>query len=93
MQTISLSSRVKIASDMLFREIEGEAVILNLTMGIYFGLGQVGTRIWHLMEQSRRLKDILQSLLKEYGVEESRCREDLFRLIQALHKNGLVEIL
>ena len=93
MQTLSLSSKAKIRNDVLFREIEGEAVILNLATGIYFGLGQVGTRIWHLMEQSRRLKDILRSLLEEYGVEENRCREDLLRLIQALHKSGLVEIL
>ena len=92
MQTISLSSKAKIRNDVLFREIEGEAVILNLATGIYFGLGQVGTAIWRLMEQGRRLKDILQSLVKEYEIEENRCREDLLKLTQALHKNNLVEI-
>ena len=92
MQTISLSSKVKIGNDVVFREIEGEAVILNLEKGIYFGLEPIGTRIWRLIEKYHCLKDILKALLKEYEVEKNRCCEDLMKLVHALHKNGLVQI-
>ena len=92
MEAISISTKAKIHKDVLFREIEGEAVILNLATGIYFGLEQLGTKIWHLIQKGSHLKDILKSLLKEYEVDESRCREDLLKLIRALQKNGLVQV-
>ena len=31
------------------RDLDGEAVILDLGSGTYFGLNQVGTRVWQLI--------------------------------------------
>ena len=33
------------SENVVSRELEGEAVILNLESGVYFGLNEVGTRI------------------------------------------------
>lgn len=44
-QQPSLTSRVRIRDDVLSRDLQGEAVILNLNTGLYFGLDPVGTRI------------------------------------------------
>ena len=43
---ISLNSRVRILDDVLFQELQGEAVLLNLKTGVYLGLDQLGTQIW-----------------------------------------------
>ena len=40
---ISLNSRVLIQDDVLFQELQGEAVLLNLKTGVYLGLNQIGT--------------------------------------------------
>ena len=44
-RAIGLQDSVQISEDAVFRELDGEAVILNLDTGIYFGLNRTGTRI------------------------------------------------
>ena len=88
----SSPSCLKIPEDILFRELEGEAVLLNLKSGVYFGLDPIGTRIWRLIQEKERLEAILQVLVQEYDVEEKKCREDLLHLFGELKKNGLVEV-
>jgi hypothetical protein len=34
-----------VPDDVLFRDLDGEAVILNLRTGTYFGLDELGTRM------------------------------------------------
>ncbi|PYO19380.1 MAG: hypothetical protein DMD85_18645 [Candidatus Rokuibacteriota bacterium] len=45
---ISRHAAIRIRKDVVFRELEGEMVLLNLATGVYFGLDPVGTRIWTL---------------------------------------------
>ncbi len=91
MKTPSLQSKVKIGPDILYREIEGEAVVLNPKTGIYYGLDPMGTRIWHLIEQHKSLERVSRSLQQEFNVEENRCRTDLLKFTGDLRKNGLIE--
>ena len=92
MKIQALSSRVKVSSHILFREMQGEAVLLNFETGVYFGLDSTGTRIWHLFEKKNRLEAVLDSLLHEYKVDAKNCREDLLNFTSSLAKNGLIEI-
>jgi hypothetical protein len=86
----SLGSRIHANSDVLFQDLQGEGVLLNLKTGVYFGLDQVGTRVWQLLEQHEALSDIVEALLAEYDVAEERCRGDLLGLIAEMEKQGLV---
>lgn len=43
--TISLPTRVEISPEVLFQELQGEAVLLNLTSERYYGLDDVGMRM------------------------------------------------
>lgn len=92
-KTPQFPSRLGISKNVLFREIDGEAMLLNLDSGIYFGLDSVGTKIWNLMTEGKPLETIAQSISSEYDVSENRCRTDLFELAEALRKHGLVEVL
>ena len=92
MNSPSLSSTVKISKNILFRELDGEAVLLNSETGVYFGLDASGTAAWQLMQQQKNLHCVLNALLEEYEVDAKTCREDLLKLASTLQKNGLVEI-
>ena len=48
--------------DVVCREIEGEAVLLHLGTGIYFGLNAVGTRIWQLLDAAQDAPAIVDTL-------------------------------
>jgi hypothetical protein len=41
--------KIKISPDVLFQEVSGETVLLDLESEHYFGLDAVGTRIWGLI--------------------------------------------
>jgi hypothetical protein len=85
-----LDRRVAIGEDVIARELEGETVLLNLETGIYFGLDQVGTRIWKLLGAGRPLRTILDTLMAEYDVEREALQGDLVRFIAQLEAKGLV---
>jgi hypothetical protein len=80
-----------ISEDVVFRDLAGEAVILNLASGTYFGLDPVGTRIWHLIGELGSPGKIVEALLSEYEVDEKQVRRDVDDLIEKLIAKGLVK--
>jgi hypothetical protein len=89
---LSLDSRVRIDPDVVFRELDGEAVVLHLVTGLYFGLNEVGSRVWQLIEAEGDLRRVFEALRREYDVADSRLKEDLVRLIEQLREKGLVRV-
>ena len=83
--------RVAIPETVLFRELDGEAVLLALDSGKYFGLNEVGTRMWWMLKQFGDVDVACQALLDEYDVPEARLREDLTSFVETLASRGLVE--
>ena len=72
--------------------VADEAVILHLGSGTYFGLDEVGARIWELIAEPRRVEDVRDRLSEEYEVEPERCAADLLRLLGELAEHDLIEI-
>ena len=87
---VTLASSLRVGEDVVFRELDGEAVILNLASGAYFGLDQVGTRIWQLIEQHGGLRDVLARLREEYDAAPDVLEHDLVDLATQLAAKGLV---
>ena len=85
-------STIQIPQDVLFHELAGEAVLLNLQTGKYFGLDEIGTRMWMLLSENGSVEPVIQALLTEYDVEEEKLRHDLSDLIERLAQNGLVKL-
>jgi hypothetical protein len=90
MPQVTLESRVRWGGDILFRNLDGEAVLVSLESSTYFGLDLVGTRVWELIGERRCLADVLAGLLDEYDVEEERARRDLLGLVDELMVKRLV---
>ena len=88
----TLDSRVRINEDVLFQELQGEAVLLNLKSGVYFGLDPVGTRVWQLLADQDLLADIARSIVAEFDVTEDRCAADLTALVAEMERHGLVTV-
>ena len=89
---LTISSRVVVAETAVFRELEGEAVLLNLDTGIYFGLNEVGTRMWRLLEQHGQLDAVRDAIVGEFDVNASTAERDVLALVGALQDKGLVRV-
>lgn len=86
----TLVSRVRASDDVVFQDLQGEGVLLNLKTGVYFGLDHVGTRVWQLLEKHETLSEIAAAIVAEYDVDEARCADDLLALIAEMEERGLV---
>ena len=89
---ISRHAAIRIGKDVVFRELEGEMVLLNLATGVYFGLDPVGTRIWTLIDARRSSDEIVETLTAEYEVDADTLGADLARFLLALRDNELVDV-
>ena len=89
---VSLDDSITIPDDVLFRELDGEAVLLNLKTGVYFGLNPMATRMWQLIAEGRPLARVLDTLLDEYEVDRGVLESDLLDLARQLCANGLGDV-
>lgn len=87
-----MSSRVAVPSSVLFRNLQGETVLLNLASGQYFSLDQVGTCIWEALRAQGPLANAVSVLLAAFDVDATQAREDVLRFVAQLESHGLVEL-
>ncbi len=92
MSEISCDSVVVLAKDQVSCDLDGEAAILNLNDGMYYGLNEVGARIWSLLSEPITVSLIRDQLEREYDVDSHRCEKDLVRLLSQLQDAGLIEV-
>ena len=89
---LTLSDSVEVVPDVVFRELDGEAVILNLDSGTYFGLDEIGTRIWTLIREHGALQPVFDTLQREFDVDPATLEEDLLALVSDLCLKGLSRV-
>ena len=90
---ISCGSIIVAIKEQVSCDLAGEAVILSLKDGVYYGLDPVGARIWSLIQEPRTLVEVRDAITDEYDVEPERCESDLLKLVRQLADNGLIEVL
>jgi hypothetical protein len=89
---ISGSSTVVAVKHQVSCDLAGDAAILDMKSGIYYGLNPIGALIWQLVQAPQTVNAIRDVILREYDVEPVRCEEDLLTLLQELASRGLIEV-
>jgi coenzyme PQQ synthesis protein D (PqqD) len=89
---VSRSSTVVAARSQVSCDLDGEAAILHLESGVYYGLNPVGAWIWNLIQRPMTVDEIRRAILKRYDVEPDLCERDLHTLLQDLAAADLIEI-
>lgn len=77
---------------MLFRQLDQEAVLLDLKSGTYFGLNEVGARVWQLILEHGRLSQVLDALVQEFEAEPEVVERDLLALAGQLVARQLAAV-
>jgi hypothetical protein len=89
-QTLNLHQTIALSPDVISQEVSGETVLLDLESENYFGLDEVGTRIWQLIKETNDLNTIYNTLLSEYEVPAERLQQDLTTLLTEIEGLGLI---
>lgn len=82
---------VRVNPNALHRELQGEGVLLQLDTGEYFGLDEVGQRMWTLMLELGDLSAVRARLLDEFDVDPETLSRDLNKLVDELVANKLLD--
>ena len=89
---LSFSDRVEIPKHVLVRALDKECVLLSLQAEIYYGLDEVGTRMWEAVTTAPNIQSAYEQLLSEFDVEADKLRQDLLVLLERLVDRGLLRI-
>ena len=89
---VDFTKRVSVPAHVMFRQLSGESILLNLNNEQYFGLDDIGTQMWILLSQSGSIELAYRDLIQEYQVDPDQLRCDLAELVQSLSEQGLVDI-
>ena len=91
-KTISKSSTPAVGDHVISADLDGEAVMLNLQSGVYYGLDGVGFKVWGLIQEGKTFEEITHAVVEEYEVEPDECRRDVRALLRQMADKGLVAI-
>lgn len=93
MQEITLATTVKKNDKILVQHLDEDIVMANIDSGYYFGVNQTSKRIWEMMAAPVTIADICSQLQQEYAVDTITCESQVLTFVQALAREGLVEML
>ena len=83
------TARFTVKPDVVFRLLGAEAILLSLDGGVYFGLNEVGARIWSLLAD-HPVDDVARRLADEFDVTAAEARADVESLAEQLVARGLL---
>lgn len=76
---------------LMAADMNGSAVMMDIMTGKYYNLGQVGGRIWELLEEPMTVSTLVQKLTAEYDVSAEQCRADITPFLNTMLERGLLE--
>lgn len=89
---VTVRSTVMAIEQQVSCDLAGEAAILDLRHGTYYGLNAVGASVWQLLQQPKTVHDIHTAILAEYDVTPQQCEHDLLVLLEQLRSANLIEV-
>ena len=90
--TLQMTAEISRHPDMLSAEIGGEAIMMSIEKGAYFGLNPVATRIWDLIEQPKSLDQLIAVIHDEYEVTPEQCEADVREFTADMIERGLAQL-
>ena len=70
--------------------IDGEAIIVNLTTGVYYSMDKVGAEVWEMIGQGLSTLKIAAAVAARYEIEQDKALVDIERLTEKLGAEDLI---
>ncbi|HBS85743.1 MAG: hypothetical protein A2W91_13430 [Bacteroidetes bacterium GWF2_38_335] len=75
---------------MLSSYMDNEIVMMSIENGEYYGLNEIGSRIWELTEKPIKIEDLISKLMDEYEVDRENCMKDTMEFLDKLAEKKLI---
>lgn len=78
-------------NEVIFSEMDGELVMMDLEKNSYFGLNTVGKEIWELLSEANTINGLCDTLMQKYNVTQEHCRVDVENIVAKMVEVGIVK--
>ncbi|MFH0709209.1 MAG: PqqD family peptide modification chaperone [Pseudomonadota bacterium] len=78
-------------NEVIFSEMDGELVMMDLDKNSYFGLNAVGKEIWELLSEANTIGGLCATLMQKYNVDLQRCKQDVTAHVDKMVEVGIVK--
>ena len=85
------SNIVIAAKDQIGCSLGDEEIILDLVSGVYYGLNNVGSRIWELVQKPISVAEIIDAVFNDYEVGRTDCAGHVCKFLAEMAEHGLLE--
>jgi coenzyme PQQ biosynthesis protein PqqD len=89
--SLSLDDVIRRRSDIRFRRVKDEWVVIRQTAAEVLVLNEWAGRVLELLDGARTLRDIVESLSEEYDEDREQLEQDVIRFTSELIEAGLGE--
>jgi hypothetical protein len=79
-------------TDIVFNKLDDEIVMMSIKNGEYYGLDNIGSRIWEIIENPVSVTQIVDILKDEFNVTADQCKIDVNEFLDMLLKKNLIQI-
>jgi hypothetical protein len=89
---IELATLVKQSDDVISADLDGQAVMMHLESYKYFGLDDIATPIWEMIQEPISVAELCNQLLPEYDGQRPPGEQDVLAYLNGLLRKGRVNI-
>ncbi|MBN2406164.1 MAG: PqqD family protein [Elusimicrobia bacterium] len=76
--------------DVTWREVDGEAVLLNLENDYYYSMNEIGTKIWAMLNKGKTQKQIIAAIMEEFDADKKQVELDIKQFIKDMKKEDII---
>ena len=90
---INLKTTVQASTKIVTSKLDDEVVMMSADKGTYYGLDDIGSRVWELLASPRTVSSVCYILVGEYDVTRDECEKDVLAWLNELADQNLVRII
>ena len=77
--------------EIIWRVVDGEALLLDSQTGYYFSLDGSGTEIWMLLNEKNSVEEVVAELVKRRSLETETAQHLLSDLVASLKAEAIID--
>jgi len=89
---INLKTTVKRVEDMVCADLNDMTVMMSIENGNYYGLDDIATVIWNIIEEPLKVGDLIDKLVQEFEISAEECEKDVISFLNELEEQNLLEV-
>ena len=89
---ITTATTISHIEEIVAGDIDGETVMMSIENGEYYGLDDIGSRIWGPIKKPVRVSGLIDTLLERFHVDRETCEKDVLKFLNELNEDKILEV-